>query len=58
MPYVFTEQGIAMLSGILKSDIAIQVSLNIIDAFVEMRKFLMNCKVKKKLSWKVMGNLN
>ena len=41
LPYVFTEQGIAMLSGLLKNDIAIQVSINIMDAFVEMRKFLM-----------------
>lgn len=38
--YVFTEQGIAMLSGLLKNDIAIQVNINIMDAFVEMRKFL------------------
>lgn len=41
LPYVFTEQGIAMLSGLLKNDIAIQVSINIMEAFVEMRKFLM-----------------
>ncbi|OKZ73726.1 MAG: DNA-binding protein [Clostridium sp. 26_22] len=41
LPYVFTEQGIAMLSSLLKNDIAIQVSINIMDAFVEMRKFLM-----------------
>ena len=40
LPYVFTEQGIAMLSGILKSDIAVKVSVNIIRAFIEMRKFL------------------
>ena len=40
LPYVFTEQGIAMLSGLLKNDIAIQVNINIMDAFVEMRKFL------------------
>ena len=40
LPYVFTEQGIAMLSGLLKNDIAIQVSINIMNAFVEMRKFL------------------
>ena len=40
LPYVFTEQGIAMLSGILKNDIAIQVSINIMNAFVEMRKFI------------------
>ena len=42
LPYVFTEQGIAMLSGLLKNDIAIQVSINIMNAFVEMRKFLMS----------------
>ncbi len=42
LPYVFTEQGIAMLSGLLKNDIAIQVSINIMNAFVEMRKFIMN----------------
>lgn len=41
LPYVFTEQGIAMLSGLLKNDIAVQVSIHIMDAFVEMRKFLM-----------------
>ena len=40
LPYVFTEQGIAMLSGVLRNDIAIQVSINIMDAFVEMRRFL------------------
>jgi len=42
LPYVFTEQGIAMLSGLLKNEIAIKVSINIMDAFVEMRKFLAN----------------
>ena len=41
MPYVFTEQGIAMLSVLLKSDVAISVSVNIMKAFIEMRKFLM-----------------
>ena len=44
LPYVFTEQGIAMLSGLLKSKIAIKVSINIIDAFVEIKKFLYNNK--------------
>ena len=42
MPYVFTEQGIAMLSAVLRSDIAIQTSINIMDAFVEMRRFISN----------------
>lgn len=42
LPYVFTEQGIAMLSAVLNSDIAIQVSIHIMTAFVEMRRFLVN----------------
>ncbi len=42
LPYVFTEQGIAMLSAVLNSDIAIQVSIQIMTAFVEMRSFLVN----------------
>lgn len=40
MPYAFTEQGIAMLSGVLKNDIAIEESINIMRAFIEMRKFI------------------
>ena len=40
LPYVFTEQGIAMLSGLLRNDIAVQVSINIMNAFVRMRHFL------------------
>ena len=42
LPYVFTEQGIAMLSGLLRNEIAVQVSINIMNAFVEMRKFLIS----------------
>lgn len=38
LPYVFTEQGVSMLSAVLRSDIAIKVSIQIIEAFVEMRK--------------------
>ena len=40
LPYVYTEQGISMLAGVLKNDIAIQVSISIIRAFIEMRKFM------------------
>ncbi len=40
LPYAFTEQGIAMLSGLLRNEIAVQVSINIMNAFVEMRKFI------------------
>ena len=38
-PYVLTEQGIMMLSGLLKSDIAVKVNIQIIDAFVKMRRY-------------------
>jgi hypothetical protein len=41
-PYVFTEQGIAMLSAVLKSNIAVEVSIKIMDSFVAMRKFLIS----------------
>jgi hypothetical protein len=40
LPFAFTEQGVAMLSGILNSDTAIKVSIQIMEAFVAMRKFL------------------
>jgi phage regulator Rha-like protein len=41
LPYAFTEQGVAMLSSVLNSDYAIQVSIQIMKAFVNMRKFLL-----------------
>lgn len=42
IPYAFSEQGVAMLSAILRSEIAIKVSLQIMDAFVSMRKLVRN----------------
>uniref|UniRef100_UPI00359F3ED0 ORF6N domain-containing protein n=1 Tax=Glaesserella sp. TaxID=2094731 RepID=UPI00359F3ED0 len=42
MPYAFTEQGIAMLSTVLRSEVAIQVSIKIMQAFVQMRHTLLN----------------
>lgn len=39
LPYAFTEQGVAMLSSVLRSETAIQVSISIMNAFVEMRRF-------------------
>ena len=41
MPFAFTEQGVAMLASVLHSETAIRVSLQIMDAFVAMRHFLM-----------------
>lgn len=40
LPFAFTEQGVAMLSGVLKSETAIKVSIQIMNAFVAMRKFI------------------
>ena len=40
LPYVFTEQGIAMLASVLRSTTAVSVSVKIMDAFVEMRRTL------------------
>jgi len=42
MPYVFTEQGIAMLSSVLRSEVAVEISIRIMDSFIEMRKFLIS----------------
>jgi len=41
-PYAFTEQGVASLSSILNSQIAIEINISILRAFVNMRKFLQN----------------
>lgn len=40
LPFAFTEQGLAMLSGVLNSDIAIQVNINIMRAFVAVRQLI------------------
>ena len=39
LPYVLTEQGIMMLSGLLRSDIAVKVNIKIIDAFVKLKRY-------------------
>ena len=41
LPYAFSEQGVSMLSAVLRSPTAIQVSISIIDAFVAMRNYIM-----------------
>lgn len=40
LPFVFTEQGVSMLSAVLNSDIAIDTSIQIIKAFIQMRKII------------------
>ena len=42
LPYVFTEEGVAMLATILRTPIAEEVSVNIMDAFVAMRHYIGN----------------
>ena len=42
LPYVYSEQGISMLAGVLKNEIAVQISISIMRAFVEMRKIILN----------------
>jgi hypothetical protein len=46
LPYAFTEQGVAMLSGVLKSDRAIQMNIAIMRAFVEIRRILIQKKLR------------
>lgn len=51
-PFVFTEQGVAMLSAVLRSETAIKASIQIMDAFVKMRNFLQtNRAVFKRLDY-------
>jgi len=48
LPYVFTEHGIMMLSGLLKSDIAAEINKSIIKAFVKMKKYISNGLLEQK----------
>lgn len=48
LPFVLTEQGIMMLSGLLKSDIAVKVNIHIIDAFIKMRKYISSSLIEQK----------
>jgi len=47
-PYVFTEQGIAMLASVLRSKIAINTSIKIINTFVMMRKYISNSLIEQR----------
>ena len=48
LPYVFTEQGVAMLSAVLKTDVAEEASIKIMDAFVAMKKIISNSLIEQK----------
>ena len=47
LPFVLTEQGIMMLSGLLRSDVAVKVNIQIIDAFVNMRRYISSDLINK-----------
>ncbi|WP_270603587.1 ORF6N domain-containing protein [Bacteroides ovatus] len=49
LPFAFTEQGVAMLSGVLRSPKAIEVNINIMRAFVHMRQYLLSHAPKQEL---------
>lgn len=50
LPYAFTEQGVAVLSTVLRSQTAVEVSIQIMNAFVAMRRFLLtNAQVFQRL---------
>lgn len=48
LPYVFTEEGVAMLSGILNSEIVITINIQIIEAFITMRKYIFSSLIEQK----------
>lgn len=48
-PFAFTEQGVAMLSGVLRSSRAVEVNINIMRAFVHMRQYLLSHAPKQEL---------
>lgn len=50
LPYVFTEQGVAMLSGVLNSDRAIKVNIQIMRAFIQLKRMLLtNAGLRRKI---------
>lgn len=50
LPNAFTEQGLAMLSGVLNSDTAIDMNIRVMRAFVSMRAFLLNGNIAAELN--------
>jgi hypothetical protein len=50
LPYAFTEQGIAMLSGILNSDIAVKINIQIMRAFIQLRNYVLGQDNSKQIA--------
>ena len=61
LPYVFTEQGVAMLATVLRTKVAEDVSIKIMDAFVAMRKYISSNFLEQNILiiwyWKIMIKL-
>jgi len=51
LPYAFTEQGVAMLSAVLRSERAIKVSIEIMNAFVQMRHWCVIERFRQTVFW-------
>lgn len=50
LPYAFTEQGVAMLSGVLHSKMAVQVNIQIMRAFIQLKRMLLtNAVLRRKI---------
>lgn len=61
MPYAFTEQGVAMLSGLLHSDIAIEMNISIMRAFIAIRSYVLqqgNTSKEIEELWKAINDLS
>ena len=59
LPYVFTEQGVAMLATIIRTEIAAQMSISIMRAFVNMKKYISNNLLEQKyINIQVLKNTN
>ena len=50
LPYVFTEQGVAMLATVLRTEVAEEISIKIMDAFVAMRKYIASNTLENRVS--------
>ena len=49
LPYVFTEQGVAMLATVLRTEVAEEVSIKIMDAFVAMKHYISDNLIEQKI---------
>ena len=58
LPHAFTEQGVAMLSSVLRSDTAIEVNIRIMRAFVAMRSYIMSTRQQNRTGRQKRSDIN